>query len=118
MPYEPPTEIRGGFSRQKTSERIKEYMKQNQPCYIGEIIQDHREWCKRNDYHYPSRQSLYSYFYLLKKLDLVVFDHEEETEEHLVANKRYYRLNEDKIDSEAWNDPRKAWNEMKQKEGG
>ena len=36
----------------------------------------------------------------------------------MVANKRYYRLNEDKVDSEAWNDPRKAWNEMKQKERG
>lgn len=96
---------RGGFKRVLgTGEFVRDYLR-NGPSYIHKIWRTHKNWCEKMGYTPPAYDSFRSYFWYLKKLNLVERDHEEKT--NWGADRIYYRLNPKKLDDSAWVNPRK-----------
>jgi hypothetical protein len=89
--------------RGKTSRFIREYLRERGEAYIHEMWKEFCEYCRKNGYHIPSRQSFGNYVYLLKKLELIVLVRREEGMKGTVRH--YYALNTEKIEDDAWNDP-------------
>jgi Cdc6-like AAA superfamily ATPase len=90
----------------RTSLFIREYLKEHKEAYIQQMWNEYRKHCLKNGYKPPSRQSFGNYVWMLRKLGLIEFVREEKGLKKKIRH--YYRLNPDKINDEAWNDPVKA----------
>jgi len=89
----------------RTSLFIREFLR-NKEAYVQQMWKEYRRFCLKNGYRPPSRQSFGNYVWMLRKLGLIELARKEKGLKG--TTRHYYRLNPEKIEDEAWNDPVKA----------
>ena len=104
----------GGFHKPiSTSEWIRDHLLSVESDYPFHLYSAFKKTILElnPDYHTPTYESFRKYVYILEKLGLIEFDHEEDAQFAWVEKRRYYRIVLAKSDDPAWYNPQKAYKE-------